>query len=68
MLLNLFLKGFIKVGTLKLIDCHGKNHIFSVTSTPKITVHLHSKSIEKRLRRCPMLALGEGYIDKSESR
>ncbi len=64
MLLNFFLKGFIKVGTLNLIDCHGKSYLFSATPSPKITVRLHSKFIEKRLCYSPMLALGEGYMDE----
>ncbi|HUX79559.1 MAG TPA: cyclopropane-fatty-acyl-phospholipid synthase family protein [Alphaproteobacteria bacterium] len=63
MLLNFFLKGFIKVGTLNLIDCHGKSYLFSATPSPKITVRLHSKSIERRLIYSPSLALGEGYMD-----
>jgi len=58
-----FLKRFVKIGTLNLIDKCGKNHCYSATQTPKITIQLHSKSLERRLYHSPILALGEGYME-----
>ena len=63
MLVLKFLKQFIKYGILILIDSRGKSFTFVGTPAPKITICLHSKSIEHRLFLTPMLALGEGYMD-----
>lgn len=63
MLFQHFLKRFIKVDTLTLIDNRGKVHHFSATPTPNITLRLKSKKIEWRLFCCPLLALGEGYME-----
>ena len=63
MLVFKFLKQFVKYGTLTLIDSKGKRFTFFGTPAPKLTIFLHSKSIEHRLFLAPMLALGEGYMD-----
>lgn len=63
MLVFKFLKQFIKYGTLTLINSRGKSFTFVGTPSPKLTIRLHSKSIEHRLFLTPMLALGEGYMD-----
>lgn len=63
MLFHFLMKRFIKVGTLHLIDANGNTHHIVATSQPEITVHLHTKSIERRLSYYPALALGEGYME-----
>lgn len=65
MLFRRFLKRFVNIGTLNLIDKNGKNHCFSATATPEITIRIHSKSLENRLCYSPILALGEGYMEGS---
>ena len=63
MLLFNFLKRFTNFGTLTIIDSQGRIYEFIGTKSPKITLRLHSKKIERRLYFFPMLALGEGYMD-----
>jgi len=63
MLFNFFLKSFVRVGTLTVIDHRGNSHVFSATPTPAITLRLHNKAIERRLAFAPSFALGEGYTD-----
>ncbi|MBY0273332.1 MAG: cyclopropane-fatty-acyl-phospholipid synthase family protein [Alphaproteobacteria bacterium] len=63
MLFHHFLKQFVKVGTLNVIDTKGKNYSYSATPTPEITIQIHSKSLENCLCYSPMLALGEGYME-----
>jgi cyclopropane-fatty-acyl-phospholipid synthase len=63
MLLNQFLKRFIKIGTLNLIDSQGKSYRFSATATPEISIRIHSKKREHQLYFSPMMALGEGYME-----
>ena len=63
MLLQHFLKQFVKIGTLNFIDSKGKTYIFSGTSDPEVTFRIHSKSLERRLCYSPLIALGEGYMD-----
>lgn len=67
MLLNTFLKQFIKVGTLNIRNSRGKTYVFYGTQTPQITLCLHSKSIERRLYLSPLMALGEGYMNEEFS-
>src|ERR1700722_15654416 len=63
MLFRHFLKRFVKTGALRFIDSTGKDHLFSATPAPQITIRFHSKGLEQRLLYSPMLALGEGYMD-----
>ncbi len=63
MLLQAYLKRFVKVGTLNFIDSKGKTYFFSATPTPEVTFHLHSKVLENRLCYSPRIALGEAYMD-----
>lgn len=58
-----FLKRFINVGTLKLIDKDNNKYCYAATPTPEITIQLNSKQIEQKLYNSPHLALGEGYMN-----
>lgn len=63
MLFQNFLKGFVKVGTLNLLDSKGGAHRFLSTPGPEISIRTHSTAIERRLCFSPMMALGEGYMN-----
>jgi len=62
MKLQIFLKKFIKVGTLTLIDPRGHSHQFIGSPSPNVTVRFCSHAFVRRLFRNPGLALGEGYV------
>lgn len=62
MLFHQFLKRFIKVGTLNVIDSKGRTYRCSATSEPEVTIRFHTKRLEWRLCYKPVLALGEGYM------
>ena len=63
MLLAALLKSIVKVGTLKLIDAHGRTHNFDSVEGPSITIRLHERSLHTRLFFNPMLAVGEAFVD-----
>jgi len=63
MLSHNFLKKFVKIGTLNLIDNEGRKFRFSGTPKPEITIQIHCKNLERKLYFTPQLALGEGYMD-----
>ena len=63
MLLAALLKSIVKVGTLKLIDAHGRTHNFGSAEGPSITIRLHERSLHTRLFFNPMLAVGEAFVD-----
>ncbi|HUX78785.1 MAG TPA: cyclopropane-fatty-acyl-phospholipid synthase family protein [Alphaproteobacteria bacterium] len=63
MLFSYFLKRFVKIGTINVIDSKGNSYCYAATPSPNVTLRLHSKRIEYRLCSSPMLALGEGYMN-----
>lgn len=63
MLLAALLKSIVKVGTLKLIDAHGRTHNFGSAEGPSITIRLHERSLHTRLFFNPMLAVGEAFVE-----
>lgn len=57
------LKSFIKIGTLKIIDAHGKVSVFSGKGGKTVTIKLHNKEVERKLLWQPEMALGEAYME-----
>ena len=63
MLLSYFLKTIVRVGTLDVIEANGRQHRFSGTPSPQVTVRLHDRGLPTRLYLNPDLAVGEAYVD-----
>jgi cyclopropane-fatty-acyl-phospholipid synthase len=67
-LLGTFLRRFIKVGCLSVVDAKGRLHRFGVrtkSDAPTVTIDLHSRSLHWKLAIRPELYLGEAYMDGS---
>ena len=64
MLLANFLRRFIEVGHLRLVDARGRTHDFgTVGAEPSVSVRVHDKKTERRLVTHPKLYVGEAYMD-----
>lgn len=63
MLASLLLKRVVTVGTLTVIDAHGKTHVFSGAAGPKVSIRLHDKALHRRLLFSPKLGVGEAYMN-----
>ena len=63
MLLRHLLEGYVKQGSLKVIDANGKVHSFGDGQGKAVTVRLHDKSLHTRLFFNPGLATGEAFMD-----
>ncbi len=61
--LSLLLEHLITQGTLRVIDCAGKCHVFSGQEGPCITIRLHDRSLYWRLFFTPRLTVGEASMD-----
>src|SRR5258707_8292098 len=53
----------IKVGTLRVMEAHGKTHSYSGAPGPTVTVRLHDAALHHRLLLHPKLAFGEAYME-----
>ncbi len=64
MLLARFLKSFVSVGHLGLIDADGKRHDFGTPgASPSVTMRIHDKGLMRKVALNPRLAVGEAYMD-----
>ncbi len=62
-LLSHMLKGFVKTGTLNVIDADGRHHVFSGSPGPVVTFRLHDRALYSNLFFNPEMGAGEGYMD-----
>jgi len=58
-----FLKSYVQVGTLNLIDHKDRLQSFVGTPEPMVTIKLHNRSVPWKLLINPGLYLGEAYMD-----
>ncbi|MDA0219305.1 MAG: cyclopropane-fatty-acyl-phospholipid synthase [Proteobacteria bacterium] len=64
MLLARFLKDFVSIGHLRLIDADGHRHDFGDPgATPSVTIRLHDKALHRKMALQPRLAVGEAYME-----
>lgn len=64
MLLARILQRFVTVGRLRLIDAHGKEHLFGAPGAePSATIRLHDPALHWKLGLTPKLGVGEAYMD-----
>jgi cyclopropane-fatty-acyl-phospholipid synthase len=62
--LSHMLKSFVRVGTLKVIDAAGIEHVFAgTTEGPNVTMRLSDRSLYTKLFFNPELHAGEAYMD-----
>jgi cyclopropane-fatty-acyl-phospholipid synthase len=62
-LLTRLLRGFIKTGTLELIDAHGSRHFFGAAPGPAVVARIRDRALHIRLALNPELAAAEAYMD-----
>jgi len=63
-LLSNLLTGFIRTGTLRVIDSLGRSHTFGgKVPGPAVALRLHDRALEIRLALNPELYAGEAYMD-----
>ena len=62
-LLTRLLTTFIRVGTLTLVDAHGREHVFGGTPGPSVGLRLHDKRLHTKLALNPELYAAEAYMD-----
>lgn len=63
-LLRTFLRRFVQIGRLTVIDHRGEAHRFGGrTEGPVATIRLHDAKFAGELARNPRLKVGEGYMD-----
>jgi cyclopropane-fatty-acyl-phospholipid synthase len=63
MLLAHLLGHLITIGTLRVIDADGRNHVFSGAPGPEVTIRLHDPALYRKLFFNPRLYAGEAYMD-----
>src|SRR5262245_36820852 len=63
MLASYLFRYAISIGTLRVIDAAGREHVFAGAPGPTVTVRLTDKALHHRLLFNPKLALGEAYMD-----
>src|SRR5258706_75750 len=54
---------FVRVGTLRVTDAHGRTHSFSGSPGPTVSIRLHDAALHRRLLLQPKLAFGEAYME-----
>jgi cyclopropane-fatty-acyl-phospholipid synthase len=57
------MKSFVRVGTLKVIDADGREHVFAGTPEPAVTLRITDRSLYRKLVLNPELHAGEAYMD-----
>ena len=62
-LLGHMMRRFVQVGTLTVIDAHGRRHVFQGSAGPQVTFRISDARYHRRLFFNPDLAIGEGYMD-----
>ncbi len=63
MLVAKYLDKIIRVGTLTVVDAHGKTHRFKGDEGPAVTVCPHDKALHWKLFFNPQLYAGEAFTD-----
>lgn len=63
MLLARFLKPFIQVGRLTVIDANETRHVFQGRDGPSVTIRLHDRALHWKLFIRPDVYAGEAYMD-----
>ena len=58
-----FLRRFVEIGTLTVIDPQGGKHRLEGAGGPSVAVRLHDSSVSRAMFRDPALAVGEAYMD-----
>ncbi len=62
-LLSHMFRRFVRIGTLIVIDAHGRRHLFGGTPGPEVSLRLHDVALHRRLFFNPDLSLGEAYMN-----
>lgn len=63
MLFQVLLNRLIRVGSIRLIDADGREHIFGNSEEPHCTLRLHEKALNNSLAFRPSLSIGEAFMN-----
>ncbi len=63
MLLSRLLERVVHIGTIRIIDADGKEHVYTGSDNPEVTIRLRDKSLHRKLFFNPCLYIGEAYMD-----
>jgi len=63
MLLTHLLEKMIQIGTLRVTDAFGRQHVYAGAPGPEVTIRLHDRALHTKLFFNPCLHLGEAYTD-----
>lgn len=64
-LIDQMMKKIVRVGTLRIIDAGGREHVYAGTPSPSATVRITDASLYRKLFFNPELYAGEAYMDGS---
>lgn len=64
-LLDQMMRRFVKIGTLRIIDAFGREHVYKATAQPSVTVRLTDARLHRALLLNPELRAGEAYMDET---
>jgi len=62
-LIDRMMKRIVRVGTLRVIDASGREHVYAGTPSPSATVRITDRSLYRKLFFNPELYAGEAYMD-----
>jgi len=63
MLLTRLFKRIITIGRLRVIDAHGRSHVFAGSPGINVAIRLHDPVLHRKLLVRPRLLLPEAYVD-----
>jgi cyclopropane-fatty-acyl-phospholipid synthase len=63
MLLARIFEGLITVGRLRVIDAHGRLHVFEAAPGPSVAIRLNDPALHRQLLLRPRLYLPEAFMD-----
>ena len=63
MLLTRLFKRIITIGRLRVIDAHGRSHVFAGSPGINVAIRLHDPVLHRKLLVRPRLFLPEAYVD-----
>ena len=64
-LLNLMLRRFVQIGTLRIIDAAGHSHVHKGRDGPAVTIKLTDPKLYLALFLNPELSAGEAYMNQT---
>jgi cyclopropane-fatty-acyl-phospholipid synthase len=64
-LLDQMMRRFVQIGTLRVIDAFGRQHVYKATEQPSVTIRLTDAHLHRALLFNPELRAGEAYMNET---